>query len=180
MKNKKIDPWKQFSDTIGGAFIPGKFFNDNKVIAKIRNWVFTLDIYRANSVVITRIVLPYANRDGFTFSIYNKRFTGHILKFFGVQYISSGNPAIDKNYFIRSNSEPKVRSVFSNSKICELIKAQPRIYLTIKGKSKLLGEDLFRLYFEEIGLIDDAARLKNIHELYKEIMYYLYSVGSAY
>jgi len=204
--------WKQLSDEIGAEFIKGGFFKGCKVEARIKNWNITLDTYTVSngktSVTYTRMRAPFINRDGFRFTIYHKSLFSAVGKFLGMQdievggpkfesleplfglpsyvdhqIIESGEPEFDRDFIIKSNNEPKVRALFKQLKIRELIQSQPSIQLQVKGSGgKLKGDQNKRvdeLYFQVTGVIKDLGRLKRLFELYEEVLEELSALGSA-
>lgn len=206
------DVWKQLSDELGASFIKGGFFKSSKVVAKISIWTITLDTFTVStgksSVIYTRMRAPFINKDGFRFLIYRKRLLSGVGKLLGMQdvevggpkyesleplfglasyvdpqIIESGDPGFDKDFIIKSNNEEKVKMLFKQLKIRELIQSQPTIELQVKSKggwfkrSKNKGID--ELYFQVTGVIKDLGRLKLLFELYAEVLKGMRSLGSA-
>ena len=206
------DVWKQLSDELGANFIKGGFFKRSKVVATQRNWSITLDTFTVStgksSVTYTRMRAPFINNDGFRFLIYRKRLLSGVGKLLGMQdvevggpkfksleplfglpsyvdpkIIESGDPGFDKDFIIKSNNEEKVKMLFKQLKIRELIQSQPSIELQVKsregwfkrGKNKGIDE----LYFQVTGVIKDLERLKRLFELYAELLDGMHSLGSA-
>lgn len=204
--------WKQLCHEIGANFIKGGFFKASKVEARIRNWTVTLDTYTVStgksSVTYTRMRAPFINNDGFRFTVYRKRLLSDVGKLLGMQdvevggpkfdsleplfglrsyvdpqMIESGDPEFDRDFIIKSNNEQKVRILFKQLRIRELLQAQPSIHLEVKGgggrpkggKNKGFDE----LYFQVTGVIKDLGRLRNLFELYEEVLNGLYSQGTA-
>jgi hypothetical protein len=197
--------WRQLSAEIGAEFIKGGLFKGDKVEATIKNWTVTLDTFTVStgksSVTFTRMRAPFTNEEGFRFTIYRKGFFSTVGKFLGMQdvevggpkfesleplfglpsyvdpqVIESGDPEFDREFIIKGNDEAKIRALFKQLKIRELIQSQPSILLQVKsGKNK--GAD--ELYFQVTGVIKDLERLKLLFELYEEVLTGLDSPGSA-
>ena len=204
--------WKQLSDEIGAEFIKGGYFKSCKVQARIKSWNITLDTYTVSngktSVTYTRMRAPFINRDGFRFTIYHKSLFSALGKLLGMQdievggpkfesleplfglpsyvdhqIIESGEPEFDREFIIKSNNEPKVRALFKQLKIRELIQSQPSIQLQVKSSGEKRkgdqNQEVDELYFQVTGVIKDLGRLKRLFELYEEVLEGLSALGSA-
>ena len=201
---RQKDVWKQLSDELGANFIKGGFLKSSKVEGKVENWTITLDTFSVSTgkstVVFTRMRAPFSNSDGFRFLLYRKSMLSAVGKFFGMQdvevggpkfesleplfglpsyidprIIESGDPEFDRDFIIKSNNEEKVRMLFKQLKIRELLQSQPTIELQIKDK----GGGIHELYFQVTGVIKDLGRLRLLFELYAEMLKRMHSLGSA-
>jgi len=207
------DAWSQVSSEIGARFIKGSFFKGaSRVEARAGNWTITLDTYTVStgksSVTYTRMRAPFMTRDGFRFTIYRKSVFSGMGKLFGMQdvevggpkfkqlgplfgvggyldekIVESGYPEFDSDFIIKGNDESKLKILFKNLKIRELIEAQPGLFLQVKGTGGWLDrkkhEGIDELYFQVIGVIKDPDRLKCLFELFSEILSNLHSIGTA-
>lgn len=180
--------WKQLCEEIGADFIEGGFSQNRKVQAQVKDWTITLDTYVVPNgniyVTYTRMRSPYVNKDGFRFKIYRKDFFSEVEKFFGMQDIEVGYPEFDKEFIIQGNDPDKVRLLFANPTIRQLIQAQPEISLEVKDDEGWFQgsfpEGVDELYFQIVGIIKDVERLKLLYELFAETLNYLCQIGSAY
>ncbi len=184
----KKEIWKTLSDQIGSEFIEGGFFSGDKVVAHVKDWTVTLDTYTVStgksSTTYTRMRAPYVNKDGFRFKIYRKGIFSEIGKFLGGQDVEVGFPEFDEDFIIKGNDEHKLRTLFANSKIRQLIEFQPDICLEIKDDegwfAKSFPEGVDELYFSVVGVIKDIDRLKALFDLYAEVLDQMCLMGSAY
>ena len=184
----KKEIWKSLSDQIGSEFIEGGFFSADKVVAHVKDWTVTLDTYTVStgksSTTYTRMRAPYVNKDGFRFKIYRKGIFSEIGKFFGGQDVDIGFPQFDEDFIIKGNDEQKLRTLFANSKIRELIEFQHNIRLEIKDDegwfAKSFPEGVDELYFCVVGVIKDVDLLKALFDLYAEVLDQMCLMGSAY
>ncbi len=184
----KKEIWKTLSDQIGSEFIEGGFFSGDKVVAHVKDWTVTLDTYTVStgksSTTYTRMRAPYVNKDGFRFKIYRKGIFSEIRKFLGGQDVEVGFPEFDEDFIIKGNDEHKLRTLFANSKIRQLIEFQPDICLEIKDDegwfAKSFPEGVDELYFSVVGVIKDIDRLKALFDLYAEVLDQMCLMGSAY
>jgi hypothetical protein len=183
----KDELWKQLSQEIGADFVAGQLWKGSKVQAHVGPWTITLDTYTVSSgqsqVTYTRMRAPYVNGGGFRFTIYRKGIFSDLGKLMGMQDIEVGNPEFDDAFIIKGNDEFKVRELFANRRIQELINAQPQIHLTVRDSEGWFGpkfpDDVDELYFQVVGVIKDLPRLKNLYDLFAEALDQLCKLGAA-
>jgi hypothetical protein len=205
--------WRRVSSEMGAEFIKGGFFKGvNRVEARVKDWAITLDTYTVStgksSVTFTRMRAPFVNRDGFRFTIHRKSiFSGmgkllgmqdvevggpkfeHLEPLFGLrgyldaQLIESGYPEFDNEFVIKGSDESKLKILFKNLKVRELIEAQPGLVLQVKAIRGWLGrrqqDGVDELYFQVVGVIKDPDRLKKLFELFSEVLESLRAMGTA-
>ena len=137
-----------------------------------------------HSVHYTRMRAPYVNPEGFRFTIYRKGFFSDLGKLLGMQDIEVGEPDFDEAFIIKGNDEDRVRVLFSDSKIRQMIEDQPKIRLEVKDSEGWFGpkfpENVDELHFQVIGVIKDVERLKSLFDLFAAVLDRLCKIGSAY
>ena len=181
--------WQQFAAAVGGSFSEGGFWNGSRVEAGHGQWVVTLDTYTVStgksSVTYTRMRAPYVNPGGFRFNIYRQGFFSHLGKKLGMQDVTVGYPEFDEDFIIKGNDEWKLRQLFANEKIRDLISAQPDIHFSVRDdEEKFWGGRNFpsgvdELYFQVVGVIKDVDRLKLLYDLFSETLDALCRIGAA-
>ncbi|HYP29086.1 MAG TPA: DUF3137 domain-containing protein [Blastocatellia bacterium] len=205
--------WKQVSDEIGAQFIKGSFFKGaDRVEARVDNWTVVLDTFTVSTgkstVTFTRMRARFVNKDGFRFAIHRRNMFTGMGKLFGMQdvevggpkfekleplfglrgyldaeLVESGYPEFDREFVIKGSDESKLKVLFKDLKIRELIEAQPSIDLQVKGTGgwfeRKENEGIDELYFQVVGVIKDPVRLKQLFELYSEILKSLRAMGTA-
>ena len=184
----KDEVWRQLSQEIGAEFVEGGFWNGSKVQAHVGPWTVTLDTYTESSgeshVTYTRMRAPYINPEGFRFTIYRKNLFSDLGKFLGMQDIEVGDPEFDEAFIIKGNDESKVRDLFANPKIRQMIQAQPKIRLRVKDSEGWFGpkfpENVDELHFQVVGVIKDVERLKALFDLFAAVLDQMCRIGSAY
>ena len=184
----KDEVWRQLSQEIGTEFVEGGFWKGSKVQAHVGPWTVTLDTYTESSgeshVTYTRMRAPYINPEGFRFTIYRKNHFSDLGKFLGMQDIEVGDPEFDEAFIIKGNDESKVRDLFANSKIRQMIQDQPKIRLRVKDSEGWFGpkfpENVDELHFQVVGVIKDVERLKALFDLFATVLDQLCRIGSAY
>jgi hypothetical protein len=179
--------WQQLSEEIGAEFIEGGFWKGSKVQAHVGSWTVTLDTGYSQDdgeSRTTRIRAPYVNPDGFRFKIYRKGFFSDLGKLLGMQDIEVGEPEFDEAFVIKGNDEERVRDLFANPKIRQMIQDQPKIRLEVKDSEGWFGpkfpEYVDELQFEVLGVIKEVERLKALFDLFAVVLDQLCWIGSAY
>jgi len=181
--------WQQFATAVGGNLTEGDFWKGGRVEATHGNWTVTLDIYTVStgksSVTFTRMRAPYVNPDGFHFKIYRRGIFSNLGKLLGMQDITVGYPQFDDAFIIQGNDEAKLRRLFANKKIRDLIYRQPEIQFSVRDDEenfwvgRKFPKDVDELYFQDGGVIKDVDRLKLLYDLFSETLDELVRMGSA-
>ena len=180
--------WKQLSAELGAQFVEGGFLKSDKVRAVHGEWTVTLDKYVVSTgkvtVVYTRMRAPYVNPDGFRFKVYRKGVFSDLGKLFGMQDVEVGHPDFDRDFIIKGTDEGKLRQLFANARIRELIAGQKDINFSVRDDEGWFGatfpEGVDELVFLVVGIIKDVDRLKHLYELFAETLDELCRIGSAY
>jgi hypothetical protein len=184
----KNEVWRQLSQEMGAEFVDGGFWKGSKVQVHVKPWTITLDTYSESSgessVTYTRMRAPYINPEGFRFTIYRKGIFSALGKLLGMQDIEVGDPDFDEAFIIKGNDESKVVSLFSDTRIRQMIQDQPKIRLDVKDSEGWFGptfpEDVDEVRFQIAGVIKDIERLKALFELFAAVLDQLCRIGSAY
>lgn len=183
----KKEVWEQLSKEIQGDYIEGGFWTGGKVQAHVDNWIVLFDTYTVStgksSITYTRIRAPFKNLESLYFKIYRKGFFSDLGKLLGMQDIRVGYSEFDENFIIKGNNEERITQLFSNEKIRELLEEQPKINLEAKDDegffSKHFPSNVDELYFSVVGVIKDIERLKDLYELFAEVLKELSAIGIA-
>lgn len=184
----KKEIWQQLAKETGAEFQPGRFWKGDRVQATHGEWTMTLDTFVVSTgkttVIFTRLRAPYVNPDQFRFTIYRRGLFSELGKLLGMQDIEVGHPDFDRDFIIKGTDAGKLRALFSNARLRELITLQPRIHLTVKDHDGWFGKafppDTDELCFHVVGVIKDVARLAQLFELFAETLDHLCRIGSAY
>jgi hypothetical protein len=185
----KDEAWRQLSEEIGAEVVQGGFWKGgSKVQAQVGPWTVTLDTYTVSSghsqITFTRMRAPYVNPEGFRFTIYRKGFFSDVGKLLGMQDIEVGDPEFDEAFIIKGNDEDRVRELFSDPKVRQMIQDQPKVQLEVKDSEGWFGpkfpEGVDELHFEVLGVIKDVERLKALFDLFAAVLDQLCRIGSAY
>jgi hypothetical protein len=180
--------WSQLSTEIGAQYKAGGFWKGDKVEARHGEWTVTLDTYTVSNgkttVVFTRMRAPYVNPGGFRFTVYRRTIFSAVGKWLGMQDIEVHDELFDRDFIVKGTDEDKVRALFSNARIRELIGAQKRLHFEVKDDEGWFGatfpEGVDELAFVVVGIIKDVERLKLLYELFAETLEQLCRIGAAY
>ena len=180
--------WRLLSERIGGQYIEPSFFKSPRVEAGHGQWLITLDTYAVHTgkvtVIFTRMRAPYVNPDGFRFTVYRPGLFSGIARWFGMQDVEVGLEEFDRAFVIKGTDEGRLRQLFANGRIRELLSLQPEIHFTVKDDEGWFGttfpDGVDELYFQVAGVIKDVERLKLLYDLFSETLDELCRMGSAY
>ncbi len=180
--------WRQLCSETQAEYVKGGFWKGDKVQANHGQWTITLDTFTVSngktSTTYTRLRAPYVNKDDFRFTIYRKGFFSDLGKLLGMQDVEVGYPEFDEAFIIKGNDERKLRALFANPRLRQLIEVQPNIHLTVKDDEGWFGmsfpEGVDELYFCVLGVIKEVDRLKSLYQLFAEVLDHLCHIGSAY
>jgi hypothetical protein len=180
--------WRQLSEQIGAQYVAGGFLHRDKVVAHVKDWTVTLDTYTVSTgkstAIFTRMRAPYVNADGFRFTIYRKGLFSELGKKLGMQDVEVGVPDFDRDFIIKGTDESRLRSMFIDPKVRELIAAQPAIRLEVVDDEGWFGvqfpEGVDELRFHVRGVLKDLDHLKALFDLFAAVLNRLCAMGSAY
>lgn len=183
----KKEVWKQLADEINADYVNRGFWGGDRVEAHVDHWIVVLDTYTVSTgkstITYTRMRAPFVNLDNFYFKIYRSGMFSELGKLLGMEDITVGFEPFDEEFVIKSNNNEKVRSLFSKERIRTLIQDQPRINLEIKDDEGFFKahfpQGVDELYFMVTGVIKDIERLKELYELFAEVLKELCNIGSA-
>ena len=184
----KQDIWRQLATEVEARYVPGGFWNGDKVQATHGEWTMTLDTYAVSTgkttIVFTRMRAPYVNPDGFRFTVYRKGIFTDLAKGFGMQDVEVGDEAFDRDFVIKGTDEGKLRDLFANPRIRELLATKPELQLTVKDDEGWFGpsfpEGVDELYYAVPGVTKEVEQLKRLYALFGETLDQLCRMGSAY
>ncbi len=161
--------------------IGGDYF-DGELAYKTGEWKILLDTstFRSSSmnVMFTRMSALFLTKDNLYFNLSRKG------TFFGKKGILIGDSSFDRNFTIKGNNVNKIRILFSDKRLRDLINLQPKISLEILNEKVAYCNDylegVHKLYFECRGLIKDEKLLKGLFCIFSLTLERLVQIGSAY
>ena len=183
----KEEVWTQLSAELGAQYVDGGFWKGSKVQASHGPWTITLDTYTVSngksSTTYTRMRAPFADPQGFRFTLYRKGIFSDVGKWFGMQDLEIGDQDFDRDFILKSNDQSKLSQLLGSTRIRELIEQQPQIYFAVKDDEGFFRpkfpEGTDELYFQVVGTIKDIELLKLLYELFSETLDQLCRIGAA-
>jgi hypothetical protein len=123
------EKWKRLAATVGGTFVDGGVFSSDKVRVFYKDWTLTLDVLWGGDgeVMYNRLRAAYFSADRFRFTVYRRSFITDIAVALGMQDIIVGHPQFDRDFIIKANDSSRVRQLFANSEITDLLWVQEDI-----------------------------------------------------
>jgi len=184
----KEEIWRQIAEDVGGEYIDGGFWKNSMLRYKHNNWEMLLDTFTQNtgktSTDYTRLRVPFINKDGLQFKIYEANFFSGIGKTFGMQDIEIFDPRFDPKFIIQGNDEQKVKKLLKDPQLKALFDLVPGSNVEVKKSngifSKKFPEDVEMLYFKQRGIIKDKDTLHLMFRLFSYLLERLVQIDSAY
>jgi hypothetical protein len=178
MIDRKSNIWKEFAKESNGKYIEGFSWQSAKTEIEYNDLKIIFDNYTLwsgkYSKEMTRIIAPFKSTDNFRFEIYRSGLIRNIEKLFGGQDVKIGHEDFDKEFIIKTNNEHKIKDLLQNQKIRNLIEIQKNVNIEISDQKGIWEEKLpemeFELSFYEDGEIKDIEQLKNLLNLFKELI----------
>lgn len=133
--------WRQLASEIDANYVEGNLWKRDKVQAFHAGWLITLEEH--GRYHHTRLRAPFLNPGGFRFTVYRKGIFTELGKYLGMQDVEVGHPDFDRDFVIKGTDDAKLRQIFGNARIRELIAAQPRIHFEVKGADGIFERSLF-------------------------------------
>jgi hypothetical protein len=180
--------WRQLCGEINAQYVPGGLWQGDKVVARLEPWTVTLDTYTVStgksSASYTRFRAPFVNRDGFRFTIYRRGLFSDLGKLLGMQDVEIGDEAFDQEFILQGTDEARLRGLLANPRIKDLIRQQRSVRLCVQDDEGWFGaefpEGVDELQLTVPGIVKDVERLKQLYELFAELLHQLCHIGSAY
>jgi len=177
------DAWTALADRLGGEVTRGR-----RSVKAVRfaagRWVVLLDSYTQphgqTSQPVTRWRGVYHAMDDFRFRIYRKTLFSEIGKLFGMQDIIVGQPDIDPDWIIRSNSEGRIQSLLSLREIVDALRTLRSGTLQAKplrGRHRAPSRNVLELAVTD--LLREADRLEAGCRLMHSTLDRMAKLGSA-
>ena len=188
---------RAFAATLGAEFIPDRGSAGPRVVAHAGSWEITIEAYADDHATMLRMICEPERGDDFAFSITRTRLS-HLIasddetvaalglwldsalkklgKGLGLQDIEIGVPQFDRDFVVKSNDAARVRRLFSDRELVELMQDQPTVDLrmaplSVAGRSELLCM--------LPGAIADPEQLGALYRLFVAMLRRLEAIGPA-
>lgn len=181
----KEEIWRQIATDIGGEYIDGGFWKSGVLRYQHENWEMLMDTWSdGNRGPYTRLRIPFINKDGLQFRIYEKNFFSDIGKALGSQDIQIEDPRFDPKFIIQGNNVPKVKKLLRDAQLKALFDLVPGINVHVKNSngifSKKFPPNVDMLFFQHRGILKDKEKLQLIFRLFTTLLERLVQIDSAY
>jgi len=181
----KEEIWRQIATDIGGEYIDGGFWKNGTLRYQHQNWELLLDTWAdGNGGSYTRMRIPFVNKDGLQFRIYEEGFFSGIAKAFGGQDIHIQDPRFDPKFIIQGNNPQKVKLLLRDAQLKALFDVIPKINVRVKSSqgifSKKFPPNVDMLLFQQGGIVKDKEKLKLLFKLFAVLLERLVQIDSAY
>lgn len=182
--------WRQLASEINATYVAGDlWWKRDKVQASHAGWLITLDEH--GKFHHTRMRAPFLNPGGFRFTVYRNGFFTDLGKYLGMQDVEVGHSDFDRDFVIKGTDATKLRQIFGNARIRELITAQPHIHFEVRDDNGIFERDLFAekppedlhvlefLVNSQHDRIQDKEHLRLLFDLFAETLDELCRMGTA-
>ena len=172
MKARRV--FRNLSSQIGGNLIKGRFLQSDEIHLKRGERRIIIDIAQLGDIPCTKMRMPYVSKHGFRFSIQHRRTIKGIGKLAGIpQAVKAGYAYLDDEFVTKTNDETRIKKLFANSRIRQLISSRPPARLQLKDDEGRFGphipDIIDELCVEGVGITNDANRIENWLDLLDEI-----------
>jgi hypothetical protein len=180
--------WERLSHEIGGEFVPGGFWKRGKVVARVDQWTVTLDTFTRHQgqhshITYTRLRAPFANPEGFRFSVRRAGFLSGLGRFLGARDVEIGDPEFDDAFVVNGNDEARLVELFADPTLRALFASLPKMRLEVKDRGDWFGPtfppDADLLRFEMRGVVKDLDQLRGLFGLSSALLRRLCLIGAA-
>jgi hypothetical protein len=182
--------WQEYAKFTNGELIPSSILRngvDQRVISSIDPWKVALDTvtsYNPSVHTVTAMKLPFFNPTNLQFSLQKNDLAAKFKALFGKKPIPTGSADFDKKYSITGSDPEKIRQIFSDAAIQELVGRQPQITFEISRHQtpesftgKLPAGVSMLCYYELSRKIKDVERLKTLFALVKTVITRMQTLG---
>jgi hypothetical protein len=172
----KKQAWQQFCNEIEATYVQGEVLKSDRIEATFQNWQILYDsfIIPFPHLRYTRIRAPFLAKSDFKFRITKKTFFDKIKEKFGKSDVETGDSRIDNAFVIQSNSAEKIKSLFSEEDLKNLLlgKVDSHFEFThgYKGTGREFPNDCDGLCLVVLYEGKDIDKLKLIYNLFGEVL----------
>ena len=165
--------WEELAHDLEGDFIEGGLYWGDEIVVEMEDWIAILS-YRqpgrgrlslARGPLFTHMTASFTNNDEFRFWVRRQGLSRPIETsfgwFLGMQETTAGDPEFDRDFTVSSNDELKVRTLFANPTIRQLIRSEP--YVDLQAKKG-------QLCWTEAGSLEDVEKIESLFKLFAELL----------
>lgn len=183
--------WMQFAKELNGTFILANDGNEDSVEIFYKDFKITFDTYThiivagrsSREYEYSRVRVELVLADNLKFKLLRQGFIDSIGKLFGAQDIVIGDKEFDKAFIVKGNNDGKIRQLFSNTAIRNLVLSHNDISLQMLDTVGLFDEKIQDghsvLYFISEEKIKHIEQLNSLYKLYIELLNQIIIISSA-
>ena len=123
--------------------------------------------------------IPFRRENDITFKLSRKNIFSGLGSMFGMPLIGTYDYDFDDEFVIKGNDESVIRDIFQNQGIKDKIKLQKKLNLKVTPYKEKKSPTDSELYFQMTGVLKDIEKLKNLFDLFSELMDELSKNGVA-
>jgi hypothetical protein len=178
--------WTALAERRGGRVVTDRKGKVKEVRFRIEPFELVLDTYTVStgntSQTFTRGRILYPMRDEFRFKVYRRSIFTGIGKFFGMQDIEVGQPAVDRDYVIKAASAGPIQALLLQGPVSRALAAlRAGTFETRKFKKRGVDTTSLReLRYEVSGVLREAGKLDAIIDLFTDTAEHLVKSGYAW
>ena len=180
--------WKKLSEQIGGTLTDLEGTRHDKVVAKVGQWVVTLDKHGEpgyqSEHMTTRLRAPFVNPDGLRFMVRREGVFENIGKLVGMQDIRVGYEPFDRMFLVQGSDPDTIKKLLADDRLRQLVASEPNIHLQVRDAGNYFEDysphDVDELVLELHDEVQDLDRLKRLFDLFARTLDGLCGLGSAY
>jgi hypothetical protein len=184
-KTTQAEVWQHLAEDLGGELLRDKRGRPTGARVVFGYWSIVFDQHTVHTGhsqhTSTRARAWFGAMDDFRFRIYRKNVMTRFGEWLGRRGTPTGHVMLDRDFLLRSNSEPKVRSLMLRTRVADGIARQPsgsfEILPLSRGERKKQPPGTRQLIFQTSGTITDVERLVAIAALFRETLDQLYRMG---
>lgn len=133
----------------------------------------------------TTAMLPFEPDDAFIFAIQTEKWIDQVGKAFGLQDVQVQDQLFDSQFLIQGNEEQKIRSLFTDLRLRELLLLQPPSQLRVITDSSqfdpewFVPEGLHTIVYRQDALLEKIDQLQNVYDILTCTLQQLGALGSV-
>lgn len=163
--------FKEYAEEINCVYISGTGFKGPSVEIDYRNHRIKLDthVVQAGNVSVTylRASVVYNEYAPFEMKLGKKNILSPLVKVFGVKDVLTGDEIFDDRFMISASDETRVRTLFQNRNLRELMERISSITLVVRSGSGLVG---IKIPDKTKAIILENKNYKKDHKVFDDMI----------
>ena len=182
------EAFRAAASRLDATFVEGKRSSEDQVHLTHGPWKLILDVYVVNNgqnpITYTRARALYVAKEDFTLRISPRTLFTWVAELFGLSGLPIGDQGLERKYTIKSSNEPRGRSLMTDRRLRELLRAQPELRMEIRrlpwGRRRKTGDGVRAVAVQTAGVIKEPERLADHVLLVAVTLDQLVRIGAAH